>query len=444
MSLFYYKKHKDIYIANNSIEELNVKIKALGYNHSLNSFEAISEEDASKSDGCIYALNVLQPDKGRRSFCATQDNQLFLQEENLNILKTCNSNEASIPEWLSNSIKDRKVTALNVGYPNWNDVTNKTMPNLSCESNKKWKVNVVGLGDVGGTLITGLRLLGGDCISSIGIYDRDENKIKRWHFECGQILSPAMEISHPDIVPLTENELFDCDMFVFCVSVGVPEVGKEVQDVRLVQFKGNANIIGYYAKAARNNNFKGIFAVVSDPVDLLCKAAFEESNRNTEGKMDYEGLSPEQIRGYGLGVMNARAAFYAKQQQASEHYLAEGRAFGPHGEGLIIADSIENYNDELSNYLTEKTKKANLDIRSYGFKPYIAPALSSGTLSLIATIKGDWHYSANFIGGTYMGSRNRLGVKGMELESYTMAKGLFEKLENTYKYLTDTYLTLKP
>ena len=73
--------------------------------------------------------------------------------------------------------------------------------------------------------------------------------------------------------------------------------------------------------------------------------------------------------------MNARASYYASQNKDYSHYLKEGRAFGPHGEGLIIADSIENYNEEISNYLTDKTKKANLEVRSIGFKPYVAPAL---------------------------------------------------------------------
>jgi malate/lactate dehydrogenase len=33
---------------------------------------------------------------------------------------------------------------------------------------------------------------------------------------------------------------------------------------------GNARIINLYAQIAREKGFKGIFAVVSDPVDLLC------------------------------------------------------------------------------------------------------------------------------------------------------------------------------
>ena len=38
------------------------------------------------------------------------------------------------------------------------------------------RVNLIALGDVGGTVLMGLRLLGGDVISSIGIYDLNEKR----------------------------------------------------------------------------------------------------------------------------------------------------------------------------------------------------------------------------------------------------------------------------
>jgi malate/lactate dehydrogenase len=101
------------------------------------------------------------------------------------------------------------------------------------------------------------------------------------------------------------ENIFDCDMLLFCVTAGVAEVGSEKGDVRLAQLESNSKIIDIYSKHARNYGFKGIFAVMSDPVDLLCKAAFLSSNKDEAGNTDMKGLAPEQIRGYGLGVMNA-------------------------------------------------------------------------------------------------------------------------------------------
>ena len=103
---------------------------------------------------------------------------------------------------------------------------------------------------------------------------------------------------------------------------------------------------------------------VSDPVDLLCLAALKEGRGM---------LSPEQIKGYGLGVMNARAIYYSKKYDKFSMYLKEGRAFGPHGKDLVIANSIRDYDDDLSKELTRYAVEANLEVRKTGFKPYIAP-----------------------------------------------------------------------
>jgi len=390
----------------------------------IKSLKEISEKQAENTCKFLFALNNLKPGFSRNSFLVTNEKLLFIDKEDISLLKTPISASAdTIPLWLKELISNRKVISLNVSFDNCLEASNNY-------ENKKCRINLVGLGDVGGTLATGLRLLGGDCIDSIGLYDKDEKKIKRWQCECGQILSPCLEDKFPQVIALEEAELFDCDFFVFCVSVGVPTVGSEACDVRLAQFKGNSKIVNYYSKLAKDLNYKGIFAVVSDPVDLLCKVVFEA------------GLSPNQIRGYGLGVMNARAAYYSNEKEETSHYLSEGRAFGPHGEGLVIADSIKNYNVDLSNYLTEKSKKANLEIRDAGFKPYIAPALSSGSLSIIATIKSEWNYSATFLGGTFMGSRNKLIRGSIELETYEMNDILFNKLQNTYNDLNLQYNSL--
>ncbi len=390
-------------------------------------FEEISENQARKCKENLYYLLNLKG-RTRRSFCLAVPSLAFVNKEDINLLCIDKENYDKLPNWLEEKIDNKEIKAINTEYPKWEK-------SLSYIKPKRFKVNVFGLGDVGGTLVTGLRLLGGDSISQVGIYDRSDDKVKRWEYEANQILSPDKEITHPQIKGISKDELFDCDMFVFCASIGVPTVGSEVKDVRMIQFEGNSKIIGEYAKMAREENFKGIFAVVSDPVDLLCKSVFIQSNTDKLGNMDHEGLAPEQIRGYGLGVMNARATYYASKNTEMESYLNEGRAYGPHGKGLIIANSIENYDDEISNRLTEMTIKANMRVRETGFKPYIAPALSSGSLSILATIRGDWHYSATYLGGVYMGARNRLNNTGIELERKDLPEKLINKLKHTYREL---------
>ena len=133
--------------------------------------------------------------------------------------------------------------------------------------------------------------------------------------------------------------------------------------------------------------------------------------------------------------MNARALYYAEKSIDMKEYLDEGRVFGPHGKGLIVANSISNYDDEKSTILTDKTITANLKVREFGYKPFIAPALSSGALSIIATISKEWFYGATYMNSVYMGSSCRLLQSGLQIEQFILPDLLKSKLQYTYNSL---------
>lgn len=293
------------------------------------------------------------------------------------------------------------------------------------------RVNLLALGDVGATLLMALKVLGGGLIERIGIYDVNPDVMSRFEIEMNQIGWPFGEKKLPEVVCLDEEDLFDCDMFVFCASKAVPPIGAG-GDVRMVQLAANSKIVSYYGRLAGEKNYKGIFAVVSDPVDPLCKAALLAS-----------GLQPGQVRGYGLGVMNKRAEYYARGDRRFESYLTEGRAFGPHGGDLVIANSIENYDDEVSRELTALTVAANLKVRELGFKPYIAPALSSGAISLLLTLRGEWNYSSVYMGkgteGAFLGIKNRIDPASGEviIEDLLLPQKLYDRIENAYRNLCE-------
>lgn len=289
------------------------------------------------------------------------------------------------------------------------------------------RVNLLALGDVGGTVLLGLRLLGGELISRIGIYDISEKVMRRYEREINQVYFPDGR-RLPPVEILNESRLFDCDMFVFCASKGIPPIGA-TGDVRMAQLEANSQLVRLYAQKAVKDGFKGIFAVVSDPVDPLCKAALTE------------GLQKDQVQGYGLGVMNARAAYFASGDSRFSRYLQEGRAFGPHGEDLVIADSVKAYDDELSTELTGLAVNSNMDTRADGFKPYIAPALSSGAIALIETLRGSWNYSSIYLGsdseGAFLGCRNRRSAEGVEIENLPLDDKLFQRIKKAYDNLKE-------
>ncbi len=271
-------------------------------------------------------------------------------------------------------------------------------PHLLAPKQKELRLTLVGLGDVGGQLLTALKLLG-DEIEEIGVYDPNDALVDRYILELNQILDRET----PRIVRRSPADLFDCDLFLFTASRGVPPVGA-VGDVRMLQFEKNREMLRAYAKQAREASYAGLFCQISDPVDLLARAVFLQSNRNEEGEMDFCGLLPEQIVGFGLGVMKARADFMARRMGKNCPNL---KAYGPHGAGLVVANDPAAYDEALSSELTRQTVTANVEVRDLGFKPYIAPAISSACLSILQLIRGEAFYGAIPLGGAYFGCLSR-------------------------------------
>lgn len=363
------------------------------------------------------------PLAGRDTFPVTDPAQLTERE---GVASLCAApGPEGLPRELTNAIRAGRVRAVNLAHPRFEELM-APLPRP-----EKVRVNLLALGDVGSTLLLGLRLMGGDVISSIGICDLREGVAQRWEFELNQIQLPGPYDALPPVEIVSPEQLFDGDVFLFCASRFVPDTAVKTGDVRMAQYRLNRELAALYAQKARQARYRGLFCVVSDPVDPLCRAVLTESNRAPSGEMDYQGLFSHQIRGFGLGVMNARAAYYARKDPRFASFLTEGRSFGPHGEDLVIANSIRNYDDALSRQLTERTVHANLQMREMGFKPYIAPALSSGALSLLLCLRGQWHCSSTYLDGVFMGARNRVLPTGTELERLPLPRQLQDRLQIT-------------
>lgn len=289
------------------------------------------------------------------------------------------------------------------------------------------RIQMVGLGDVGQNVAIGLTLLGGDQIESIGLYDLNRAQLSRMELELGQFSTPPGGKRLPVIRIVSEAQLFDCDVFLFCATKAVPAIGSEASDVRMAQYEANRKIVSIYGKMASERAYQGLFLVISDPVDLLCMEVLRSGIT----------LHPEQIRGCGLGVMNARARYYAGKASKFSGYLKEGRAFGPHGKDLVIANSKvpEQYDEQLSLELTNLAVHANLEVRELGFKPYLAPAMSSAVFTILALLNGEWNYSAAYLNGLYFGALNRQGNHGVEWEKDLLQDQLYKRLEQAYRNL---------
>lgn len=369
----------------------------------------------------------------RTAFRVTDSRQLTAAGDGVDWLDPRRmGDEPELPEDIISAIQAGTLTAVNLRHPRWREALSFCRPPA-----EKKRIHLLAVGDVGGTLLTALKLLGGDCVSVIGICDLNENTVARWTAEMGQIAWPWDYGTLPEVEPVTPEHLFDCDVFIFAATKSIPAVGSEIKDVRMAQFQANRAIMEHYARQARTAGYRGLFMVMSDPVDPLCKAAYLASNRDEAGVWDGRGLLAEQVQGFGLGVMNARAAYFAKRDSRFSAFLTEGRAFGPHGRGLVIANSIEHYDDALSRELTELVETANLRIRDLGFKPYVAPAVSSGAMQLLLTLRGEWHCASVCLGGVWFGVKNRYTAYGQETESLSLPDALFARLRETEQQLAE-------
>ncbi|MCR5824962.1 MAG: lactate dehydrogenase [Oscillospiraceae bacterium] len=386
--------------------------------------------DYIEKNGRVFCFVDDDSALGRGSFKANHAGQL-VQPHSLNVLDAARLPQPALDDALAAALAQGNLTVVNRARANWERA-------LEPPQQGKRRVNILAIGDVGSTLLTGLKLLGGDVISSIGICDLSAQLTARWEFEMGQVSLPWDYGAFPEVEVVDTADLFDCDVLVFVASRGIPPVGSGVRDVRMAQFESNAAIVRHYARIAREKQFRGLWAAVSDPVDPLAKTAYLESNRDENGVWDGMGLLPEQVQGFGLGVMNARAAYYAKRDARFASFLRDGRAYGPHGTGLWIANSLSDYDEALSAALTEQTVTANLKMRELGFKPYVAPALSSGALSLLLTLRGAWHYGSVFLDGVYLGCKNRYTPAGLETELLpSIPDALFAHVEDAARILKE-------
>ena len=340
--------------------------------------------------------------------------------------------EPDLPYAALQALEAGTLQAVNLRHPRWREALDFTRPRPG-----KKRVHLLAVGDVGGTLLTALKLLGGDCISAIGICDLNEKTVARWQAEMGQIAWPWDYGALPEVEAVSPEHLFDCDVFIFAATKSIPAVGSGVADVRMAQYEANRPLVASFARQAREAGFAGLFIVLSDPVDPLCRAAYQASNAGPDGHWDGLGLLPEQVQGFGLGVMNARAAYFAKEEPRFSSFLTEGRSFGPHGKGLVIANSVEHYDDAISRELTERVLTANLRIRELGFKPYVAPAVSSGAMQLLLTLRGQWHCGSVCLGGVWFGVRNRFTPAGLEIETLELPDALFARLRETETLLRE-------
>ena len=74
-------------------------------------------------------------------------------------------------------------------------------------------------------------------------------------------------------------------------------------------------------------------------------------------------------------------------------------------------------------------------MRELGFKPYLAPALSSAAVSILRLVRGQEHFGAIPLGSAYFGCRSRMTPFGAELVREPIEPALLAELQRTHAAL---------
>ncbi len=313
-------------------------------------------------------------------------------------------------------------------------------PSLLAPKQKDLRLTLVGLGDVGGQLLTALKLLG-DEIDEIGIYDPNDALVDRYILELNQILDRET----PRIVrrsPIGPGDAADRSALT-----GGPV---RLRPLPFHRFPGRASRwrcrgradaavrkeSGHAARLRETGQklrLPGPVLPDLGPGGSACPGGVPAIQPQRRGRVGFGGLLPEQIVGFGLGVMKARADFMARRLGKSCPNL---RAYGPHGAGLVIANDPDAYDEALSLELTRQTVAANMEVRALGFKPYIAPAVSSACLSILQLIRGQAFHGAVPLGGVYFGCRSRR-IGGFAPLAEALPPALVARIEAAWQALRE-------
>ena len=190
---------------------------------------------------------------------------------------------------------------------------------------------------------------------------------------------------------------------------GVPPVGENVGDVRMLQLEKNTAIISSYARQARNAGFRGLFCEVSDPVDPLAKAAWprQQSRRHRRFSTDRD-CCPEQVPGLRTRRDECARCLLCAQRRSlcavSQRRPLLRRSPARSSLSPIPSKTTTTPLSAGTHHARPRSQsahaRARLQCRSW--RRRIRPACSP----YWPTLRGEDHYGSVFLGGSYMGVKN--------------------------------------
>lgn len=373
-------------------------------------------------------------------------------------------------------LKDSRVqvVCVNTRYPDsavrsWLDRAIEPDPNAG-------NIGVIGMGAIGYHMVQGI------FASETALVEAGHNptfkRINILHDPHPQFPGRMLEIKHTLNAGDLECQVFgqeserDIQRFfqessiVLCIfSGGIPHLDhKDISqgDVRMMQFRGNHEMLGQYISHAERAGFKGTLVVVSDPPEHLATAAvYDNAARVHHGTSVKNGLLGNHQIVAQAGITNeARAEHFIRElvsnggevegythedlaelQTLLSDFRMNGGAFGPHGQGTVIANSTTDFNSRLSDWLSKRVGTANYDVRRGNKLPADAPAsnliialqrMLSGRVMPVSLLVGDSVTGVQAVFDPKVGAFSVVPFPGAHPE-------LIKRVENAAHLVRSTY-----
>lgn len=181
---------------------------------------------------------------------------------------------------------------------------------------QKTKVAIVGVGSVGSTLA--YYLVGNQICNSLMLINRNKDKA----------IAEALDLKHSLGYSNTKTEITvgsyeQCgDMDLIVISVAAPY---KLGMTRLDMYEGACRIIDSIIPPIMASGFKGIFLVVTNPVDLIAQYVQEIS-----------GLPHHQVIGTGTSLDSSRLRVYLADLLDVDPRSVNAFCLGEHGDSMMI------------------------------------------------------------------------------------------------------------
>lgn len=182
------------------------------------------------------------------------------------------------------------------------------------------RVGIIGLGAIGQEVAN--LLMSFSHMESLHVYSPDAHKLAGVILDLQSVGAQAI-YHHSTVAELVSQ----CDILVCSFGLRTVRAPYHNGGERMSKFLDHGDIVWNISRAIREERFRGVVLMVTNPIDSLALALYRFSNSDDKGALDWNGLYNQQVLGIGLGLDFARLTTITHEKF---------EVVGEHSDGVIL------------------------------------------------------------------------------------------------------------